>query len=156
MARGYSLLEVLFVLALTVVVSAMAVPFALAGLDQSRAAAAATYIAGRLMQARLEAVKRSAFVALQFAEMNGEYWFQTYVDGNGNGVLARDISRGIDRPLGAAEQLDQHFRGVTFGICPSVTPGVPGDPFNPNDHIQIGQATVMSFSANGSSTAGSL
>jgi hypothetical protein len=45
---------------------------------------------------------------------------------------------------------------VTFGICPSVIAMMPGAPFNPGDPIQIGQSTVMSFSPNGSSTAGSV
>ena len=108
------------------------------------------------MQARFEAVKRSASVAVQFAEKSDGYWFRTYIDGNGNGVLARDISRGIDRPLGPAEQLEQRFTGVTFGICPNVTAVVPGDSFDSSDPIQIGQSTLMSFAANGSSTAGSV
>ena len=156
MARGYTLLELLFALALIVILAAVTVSFVLEGLDRSRASAAATYIAARLMQARFEAVKRSAFVAVQFAEKSDGYWFQTYIDGNGNGVLARDISRGIDRPLGPAERLEQRFTGVTFGICPNVTAVVPGDPFDSTDPIQIGQSTLMSFAANGSSTAGSI
>jgi prepilin-type N-terminal cleavage/methylation domain-containing protein len=156
MSRGYTLVELLFVLALIAILAGVAVPFAISSLDRSRTAAATTYVAGRLMQARFEAVKRSASVAVQFVEKSDGYWFQTYVDGNGNGVLARDISRGIDRPLGPAEQLEQRFRGVSFGICPNVTAVVPGESFNSIDPIQIGQSTLMSFAANGSSTGGSL
>jgi prepilin-type N-terminal cleavage/methylation domain-containing protein len=156
MARGYSLLEVLLVLALITVLAGTAIPLALSSLDQSRAAAAATYVCGKLIEARWEAVKRSSSVGVQFLQKDDGYWFQTYVDGNGNGVLASDISLGIDRPLGPAEQLEQQFAGVTFGICPGVIAMMPGDPFNPGDPIQIGPTTVMSFSPNGSSTAGSL
>lgn len=156
MARGYSLLEVLLVLAFVAILSATAVPLTLSSLDRSRTAAAATYVASRLMQARFEAIKRSAFVGIQFVEKDDGYWFQTYVDGNGNGVLTRDISRGIDRPLGPAEQLGRRFSGVSFGMCPNVTAVVPGDPFDTSDPIQIGSSTVMTFNANGSSTSGSL
>jgi prepilin-type N-terminal cleavage/methylation domain-containing protein len=156
MARGYSLLEVLLVLALIAILAGTAIPLAFSSLDQSRTAAAATYISSRLMEARFEAVKRSAFVGVQFVQKSDGYWFQTYVDGNENGVLASDISLGIDRPLGPAEQLEQRFTGVTFGICPNVTAVMPGDPLNLGDPIQIGQSTVMSFSPNGSSTAGSV
>jgi prepilin-type N-terminal cleavage/methylation domain-containing protein len=156
MSRGYSLIEVLVVLVLLVLVAGAALPFALATLDRSRTAGAARYLSSRLMLARFEAVNRSAFVAVQFVQRVDGYWFRTYVDGNGNGVLARDISRGTDRPLGPEQRLDQQFSGVTFGICPGVTAVVPGDPFDIGDPIQIGQSTVMSFNPNGSSTAGTL
>jgi prepilin-type N-terminal cleavage/methylation domain-containing protein len=156
MARGYSLLEVLLVLALIAILAGTAIPLALSSLDQSRTGAAATYISSRLMEARLEAVKRSASVGVQFVQRSDGYWFQTFVDGNDNGVLASDISVGIDRPLGPAEQLEQRFTGVTFGICPNVTAVTPGDPFTLSDPIQTGQSTVMSFSPNGSSTGGSV
>ena len=101
-------------------------------------------------------MKRSTFVAVQFVQKPDGYWFRTYLDGNGNGVLARDINRGVDLPIGNDERLDRQFTGVTFGICPGVTPVVPGDPFDVSDPIQIGQSTLMSFSPNGSSTAGTI
>jgi prepilin-type N-terminal cleavage/methylation domain-containing protein len=66
MARGYSLLELLLVLALITILAGTAIPLALSSLDQSRTAAAATYVSGKLMEARLEAVKRSASVGFSF------------------------------------------------------------------------------------------
>jgi prepilin-type N-terminal cleavage/methylation domain-containing protein len=154
--RGYSLIEVLAVVTLAAILAAAAVPLAHNTLDRSRTAGAASYVASRLMLARLEAVKRSTFVAVQFVLKPDGYWFRTYADGNGNGVLARDISRGVDPPIGSDERLDRQFPGVMFGICPGVTPVVPGDPFDLTDPIQIGPSTVMSFSPDGSSTAGTL
>src|SRR3989442_383259 len=46
--------------------------------------------------------------------------------------------------------------GITVGIGRTVTAVVPGDSFDSSDPIQIGQSTLMSFAANGSSTAGSV
>ena len=63
-AGGYSLLEVVFVAGLGATLTAAAVPQVLAGLDDQRAAIAARYIAARFQRARMEAVRRSAFVAL--------------------------------------------------------------------------------------------
>ena len=154
--RGYSLIEVLAVVTLIAILAAAAVPLAHNSVDRSRTAGAASYVASRLMLARFEAVKRSTFVAVQFVQKPDGYWFRTYADGNGNGVLARDISRGVDPPIGTDERLDRQFPGVTLGICPGVTPVVPGDPFNTADPIQIGQSTLMSFSPDGSSTAGTI
>jgi len=156
MPRGYSLIELVFVLALVVIVAGAAVPSITGGLDRVRTRAAATYVASRLMLARLEAVKRSTFVGVQFSQQSDGYWIRTYVDGNGDGVLTRDITQGVDLPLGPPMQLDQQFPGVQFGICSGVTAITPGDAFNPGDPIQTGQSTVVSFNPNGSSTSGTL
>jgi prepilin-type N-terminal cleavage/methylation domain-containing protein len=156
MSRGYSLIELIFVLALATVAAAASIPALAGGIERSRTSAAATYVSNRLMHARLEAVKRSAFVGVQFVQQADGYWMRTYVDGNGDGVLARDITRGIDFALGPATQLEQQFSGVHFGIWSGVTSIAVGDSFDPNDPIQIGPSTVMSFNPNGSSTAGTL
>jgi len=154
--RGYTLIETLAALAVIVTVAAAAVPLALNGLDRSRTSGAASYLASRLMLARLDAVKRSRFVAVQFVSKPDGYWFRTYADGNHNGVLARDISRGVDLPIDAEQRLDQQFPGVTFGICAGVPPVVAGDPFDTSDPIQTGQSSSMSFNPDGSSTSGSV
>jgi prepilin-type N-terminal cleavage/methylation domain-containing protein len=154
--RGYSLIEVLAVVALVMVLAAAAIPFAASSVEQSRTSGAARYVANRLMLARFEAIKRSRFVGVQFVERSDGYWFRTYADGNGNGVLMRDVSRGLDPPISVEERLDQQFPGVTFGICPDVTAIVPGETLDVSDPVQIGASTVMSFNPNGSSTGGTL
>jgi len=155
-SRGFSLIELIFTSALMLIVAGSAVPLTLGSVDRSRAAAAASYLAGRLMQARVEAVKRSAYVAVQFIRKPDGFWFRTYLDGNGTGVLAADIARGVDLPISLDEHFEQHFPGITFGICPRVTAISRSDSFDPADPIQIGASTLMSFSPNGSSSGGTL
>ncbi len=128
--RGYSLLEALMVISITVVVSGAAIPLGYNGIDRTRAAGAARYVAGRMATARLEAVRRSAHVAIRFVGQTDGYWLRTYVDGNGNGVLTADIAQGVDVPVTVDERLDHHFSGVAFGILPNVTGLDPGQPFN--------------------------
>jgi len=154
--NGYSLLEVLVAVSLMAIVAGAAIPLAQGGLDRTRASAAANYVAGRIALARFEAVKRSAFVAIRFVDGPDGYWLRAYVDGNGDGVLSRDITRGIDRPISIDERLDHHFPGITFGIQPNVTSVDPGQPFNAGDPIQIGASALLSFSPTGSSTSGTL
>lgn len=153
--NGYSLLEVMMAITIMVIVGGAAIPLAHGTVDRSRAAGAANYVAGRLTLARFEAVRRSARVAIRFVERRDGYWLQTYVDGNRNGVLTRDIEDGIDTPLTADERLDYHFSGVAFGIQAGVT-GIDAGPFNTSDPIQIGNTTLLSFSPTGSSSSGTL
>jgi prepilin-type N-terminal cleavage/methylation domain-containing protein len=155
-SKGYSLLEVLAAITIMAIAAGAAIPFAHGSVGRSRASGAASYVAGRMATARFEAVRRSAFVAIRFVEEADGYRLRTYVDGNGNGVLGRDISRDVDRPITADERLDDHFPGVTFGIEPNVTSLDPGEPLNASDPIQIGPSALLSFNPNGSSTSGTL
>ena len=154
-SKGYSLLEVLMALTLMVIVGGAAIPLAHSSVDRSRTVGAASYVAGRIALARLEAVRRSAHVAIRFIAEPDGYSLQTYVDGNRNGVLTRDIALGFDTPITSGEHLDHHFSGVEFGIQPNVT-GIDPGPFDASDPIQIGSSTLLSFSPTGSSTSGTL
>jgi len=155
-SEGYSVLELLMVVSVSIVISGAAIPLANNGVDRTRAAGAVRYVAGRMASARFEAVRRSAYVAIQFVQHGDGFWLRTYVDGNRNGVLSGDITRGIDTPLTPDERLDHHFSGITFGILPNVTGLDPGQPFNAGDPVQIGSSTLLSFSPLGSSTSGTL
>src|SRR3954463_352583 len=104
-ARGYSLVETIFVAGLAVTITAMAVPQLWTGLDDYRAAGAARYIATRLQRTRMEAIARSRAVGMRFLRIDGGYAYAEFVDGNHNGVLTREIDSGIDRPLRPAERL---------------------------------------------------
>lgn len=154
-SKGYSLLEVLMAITLMVIVGGAAIPIAHGSVDRSRAAGAASYVAGRMALARFEAVRRSAHVAIRFLQQPEGYVLQTYVDGNRNGVLTSDIAAGLDLPITPGERLDYHFSGIVFGIQPSVT-GIDPGPFNASDPVQIGSSTLLSFSPTGSSTSGTL
>src|SRR4029079_6419394 len=110
--RGYSILAIVFVFCLGVTLPAGAVPQSLAGLEELRASGAARYISSRLQQARMEAVMRSTAVGVQFTKTPQGYEYTVYMDGNGNGVLARDIKSGADRPIGSGERLGSHFSGL--------------------------------------------
>src|SRR5439155_17164981 len=115
---GYSLVEVVVVTALIATVSAVAIPGLLSTLDDSRAIGATRYLSTRLQHARMESVERSADVALRFVQDPDGYSYTTYVDGNGNGVRALDIQRGVDRAIRPAERLRELFYGVDFGVLP--------------------------------------
>ena len=155
-ARGSSVLEVAFVAATICTLGGFAVPQTLAALDDYRAAGAARYLSGRLQRARMEAILRSADVALQIVQTPAGYTVGVYADGNRNGVKSRDIQRGVDRVLLAPERLADHFPGVDFGAIPKLPPVDPGGTPPGDDPIRIGSSNLASFAASGTATTGSL
>src|SRR5512140_819315 len=150
-----TLAEVATVLGVFGTVAATTIPM-LTGLDEARVAGAARYMASRLAESRMDAVARPREVAIRFKSANGTYSFTVYVDGNRNGVLTRDIQRGIDRPTRGPEQISDNFSHVDFGVQPG-TPGIePGDASPGNDPIRLGNSNSVSFSSLGSATSGTI
>lgn len=141
------MLDLVFVLAIAAIVTALAVPHGRAGIDRARGLAAARYLAARMALARAQAVSQGATVALQFDDGEGDMRFATFVDGNGNGVRARDIEAGVDWPLDPAVQLSDLFPGVVIGLAAD-TPGT--------DAVQLGRSTILSFTPSGTATSGTI
>ena len=79
--------------------AAIAVPVVGGTLDRERTIVGAQYLAGQLQRARLESLKRARAVAVRLEVVGDRTQLQLFADGNGNGVLQRDIDRGIDPPL---------------------------------------------------------
>jgi hypothetical protein len=99
------------VLGLVAVITAAAVPQALASLDHDRAVVAARYVASRMRLARMQAVSRSATVALRFDEGAQTTALASFIDGNHDGVRTQEIHAGVDRLLDAAVPLGSLFPG---------------------------------------------
>jgi hypothetical protein len=152
-AGGFTLIEVLF--AATVATAGVALPLAGSAIDELRTLAAARYLAGRIGYGRMDAIKRSTSVALRFVPSTPDYAFTPYADGNGNGVRAADIRRGVDPPVGVSQQLGDNFAGVRFGLLPGL-PDVDGAAGGSTDGVRIGAARILTMSPNGTATSGTL
>ena len=121
-AHGYTLVELVFTAGLVAVLAAAAIPQLTAGVERSRTAGAARYLASRLALARAQAVARSANVALLLSATGNTFEAAMYVDGNGDGVRTRDISAGIDTGVGVPVRLSNLFPRVTLFLNdPAVT-----------------------------------
>lgn len=155
--RGFTLLETLVVVAIAGTMAAVALPSLLAGVEEFRVASAARYLAGRLQDARLQAVRRSAAVAVRFQSDVSGIRYASFVDGNHNGVRTPDIAAGVDRRLTDEERLGDQFAGVTFGIVDGV-PLVGATSVDVADRspLQVGRAGIVTFSPSGSATSGTL
>ena len=154
--RGYSLIELTIVVGLVATLSAITAPPLLTNLDDFRTAGAVRHMSARLQAARMEAVLRSADVALRFTAVPGGYTYTVFQDGNGNGVRTRDIQRGTDRQIQAPERLRDQFPGVDFGTLPGLPPIDPAGSPPGDDPIRLGSSDILTFSALGTSSSGSL
>ena len=155
-ATGYSLLEVIFVVAALMTAAGSVVPSLLTTLDHYRTAGAARYVAARIHRVRMEAIGRSTHVALQFVHGTAGYSYGVYADGNGDGVRSQDISDGVDTRLSMVEPLMDNFAGVNFDVLPDLPPVDPGAQPPGTDPIKLGTSNLLSYSASGTSSSGSV
>jgi Type II transport protein GspH len=133
---------------------ALSIPLTQGAVEEARAAAAARHIAERIGLARVEAVRRSAAVALRFEPDVADYRFATHVDGNGNGLRTAEISNGTDLSLGDTERLRDKYPGVRFGLLAAL-PDLDGARGNV-DGVRIGSSGILTLSPDGSATSGTV
>ncbi len=162
MARGlrgytpaFTILELLFALAIAGTLTTIAVPQGLRALDDFRTRAAARYLAQRLGDARFSAIKRSLAHGLRFEAAVPDYRITTVVDGNADGLRTADIQRGIDRTLTQPELIGSHFQDVAFGILDGV-PDADGQPANGSDGVRVGASKLLAMNPDGTSSSGTL
>jgi hypothetical protein len=155
---GLSVLELTMGLAIASVVGSLAVGSFVAMRSEARALGGARYLAARLSEERVAAIRRGAAGGLFFTRVGDGYVYQRVTDGNGNGLRAEDVARGVDRPLEAPLPLPAHAPGVDFGIRYAVSP-VDGEGSGlaaGADPVRIGGSRFISFAANGAGTSGTL
>jgi type II secretory pathway pseudopilin PulG len=152
---GLTLLELVFVIALTAVLAGVAVPLTGDALDDARTGAAARYMAGQIVSSRMDAINRSRSVALRFEASTPDYRVARYIDGNGNGVRTTEISRRIDPPDGVAKQIGDDFPNVRFGLADGL-PDADGVRGTGTEGVRIGTAKILTMSPDGTATSGTL
>jgi prepilin-type N-terminal cleavage/methylation domain-containing protein len=152
--RGYSLIELMVCLVVMGALAAISIPMMGNAVEHSRLRGAAFHLSARLSLVRMQAVRRYANVALRFKTAGSNVRYQTFADGDGDGVKSADITSGRDVPLDLPEAIDDKFSGVSFGFvpgCPLVDgSAVTGSP------VHIGSSGLLSYSPDGSCTSGTL
>ena len=155
--RGAALIDIIVASALAVVMMAIAVPVVGGTLDRERTIVGAQYLAGQLLRARLDSLKRARSVAVRLEVVGNRTEMQLFADGNGNGVLQRDIDRGIDPPLAPLERLDDQARGISLRVNQSIVDvGGLATFAAGDDPLRIGNTALVTFSPLGSATSGTL
>ena len=140
--RGFTILELLFVVAIAGTLAAIAVPFSRRALDDFQTHSAARYLAQRIGTARFQAIKRSTTHGFRFVPGTPDYTLTAVADGNRNGLRTAELASGVDRVLSAAERLAWQFPGVTFGLLDGI-PDADGNPAGSTDGVRIGASRLL-------------
>lgn len=155
--RGLALTDAVVSVGLSLVLAAISVPVVGGTLNREHVIVGTHYLAAQVQRARLESLKRGAAVAVRFEQLDGRTAVQLFVDGNGNGVLQRDIDRRLDPALTLAEWLDGHARDVALRVNQPIADVGSGDAMATGaDPLRIGNSSLVTFSPLGGSTAGTL
>lgn len=159
-AAGTTLAELLVALAVLLLVAVLGAPSLLRASAAMRVRMAAAELAGVLHSARSYAVRHSAKVAVRFDTGGDRVTWRLYRDGDGDGVLARDVARGVDPPVGPGRPLARLGRNAFFGFPPGPAPRDPGDPRRRldrlDDPIRFNRSDMASFTPFGGATPGTL
>jgi hypothetical protein len=154
-ATGVTVVELLFTIALGTAITAAAIPMSTSALTAIRAAAAARYMAARIVGLRIDAARTSRCVALRFQPVGSDYAFAPFADGNGDGVRTADILAGIDRQVGPYERVGDRFAGIRFALGSGI-PDADGAQSASEDGVRIGSPRLLSVSPEGTATSGTL
>ena len=159
--RGYTVIELLVVIALIGMLAAIAWPRINIFMGVTRVRMAAGEVAGALAEARLSAIKHSSRVALRFdTASDGDVTMTIYRDGDGDGVLKRDIDRGVDKTLKEQRRLANFDDRIHFGFLYGEAPteiGRPGRRIKRlSDPIRFNRSDMASFSSLGTATPGTI
>ena len=155
-ANGYSLIEVLTVVAIIGLIALCAVPAFANYRRRVSVMAAAEQFRSILRATRARAISGGRNAGVKF--ISGREWtYAIYVDGNGDGVRNEDITRGIDRRVFGPAIVMPSFHIATIGVLAMTIKDPDGDPLKPGDPpVQFGRSNICSFSPNGGGTPGTV
>lgn len=151
---GFSLVELLLVVGITVAMCGLALPLAASTRDVQRARHAAMWLAGELRTARQRAVISRASAGLVFDLTSAGWAVRQCRDGNGNGLRRADIASGEDVCTGPAETLTTRIGGTAIALGADV-PGLDAEPPG-GEAVRFGSSTMASCSPTGGCSSGSV
>jgi hypothetical protein len=106
--------------------------------------------------ARLEALRRNTTVALRF-DPGDVGRLRVYVDGDGDGVLQRDVDSGVDVPLGPDTRVSDDVADVAVRITRDIPdPDGRGTLVAGSDPVRLGSSNFLSFGPLGGATSGTI
>lgn len=153
--RGFSLVEMLIVVAILMILGAVTAPSLRAYAVRSSLQAGARIFQGEFRRARSVAVRSGRQTAIRFETSPAGPVFSVYADSSWNGVLSSEIASGRDRRIAGAFALTGGAPDVRVAILPG-TPAIPPERglLSTDDPIRFGRSNLLSFSPDGTATPG--
>jgi prepilin-type N-terminal cleavage/methylation domain-containing protein len=157
--HGHTLVEMLVVLALLATTLMVTVPFLADVRGAAELQVLSSRLAAEMYRARAYATMRGRTVSLVF-ERRGERGWRCFIaeDGDGDGVLRRDLDRGTDRILGEVLQLEGEVAGLGI-LAVAGVPDPNGRGFlrgNMEDPVRAGRGDIISFTPAATATPSSI
>ena len=158
-AVGMSLVEAIVVFTVVTLMVAVTLP----GLGEARRAAslgaAARRVQGVLFRCRVHAVMKARATGVVFEKRSDQSW-RVYIaeDGDGDGILRRDITSGVDPVVGEILHVDADGAGLgilqgEFVPDPSGRGRLRG---NLEDPVRAGRGDIITFTPRGTATPSSI
>ena len=115
--RGFTLVELMLAAAIVATILSMSVPMTTTALDEMRTSMAARYLEGRIMNARMLAVKRSTSVALRFEAVGARLCVcRISRRQRQRRSVRRRLPRASITQLAPRQSLHEQFPAVVFGL----------------------------------------
>lgn len=159
--HGWTLHELTVAAIVLGILATLGIPPLLRASGALRLRAAASEITGTLRLARSWAIRHSTNAAVKFRTTpRGTVTYALYRDGDGDGVLNRDITSGVDPEVAPPRPLANLGADIRFGFPPGPPPRDPGDPGRRlarlGDPIRFNSSDLASFDPIGGATPGSV
>ena len=158
--RGFTLLEALIVLAVLGLMASLGLVRLTSLYRRSALDLAAEEVRSALHQARATAIRYNANAALRFDDRPPVGATRIYRDGDGDGVLSRDIDTAVDPAVGPPRRVGSPGLGIHYGFPPNSRPRDPADPRRRldrlDDPIRFNLSNMASFDPMGTSTPGTI
>lgn len=157
-AAGFSILELLVVLAVVGMITAVAVPAFQSILNGMAVRSALGEIRSILAWTRSRAIASKRHTAVRFEPDRERFRYAIYEDGDWDGVRNEDIARGIDRRILTSREVLRGVSRAWIGLPPHPVPDPDTGKLMKagSSAIRFNQSMLCSFSPSGSGTSGSV
>lgn len=126
-ARGFSLMELLIVVGISITIVAIAMPFFMQGFYNIRLKSAASNLSGLMQQARIQAARQNRIYAIGYNAPTAGTAQQACIDANFNGTCE------------AGETV------ITFNLSVSMSAGVPTGTGAPPAYVLVGDSSTTNY-----------
>lgn len=154
---GFSLIELVAVVSIVAIIVLISIPAFGSMRRQMAVRAASAELRTIFHLARSRAIARGRNCGLKFLQVDGEWKFALYDDGDGDGVRNDDINRGVDKMARPPRSVFPQSRIVTIGLLDIPIRDPDGDRMRIDaSPVAFNRSAICSFSPVGEATPGTI